>query len=152
MKMKVWIRCSSFGEFLKIPKVWEIMVNILAYISSKNWFTALIRWDPIWFSPLSSKGPRAKHFLERSEYIKLIAPNGTFGLGGPIRLFFGNIFMSNFQVQFGKLNQQSYISSLPYQNSKRVLKCKNKRGKKSPKSKKQTKCLWAMGNGAGYHT
>lgn len=148
--MKVWIRSSSFKEFLQIPKVWEILINFSEYNFLKNWFIALIRWVLIWFFSLSSKGPRAKHFLERSEYIKLIAPNGAFGFWGPIRLVFE--IHSCQTSMFKSVNWINIVTSLPYQNPKSILKYKNKSTTKKQKPTKQ-KHLWQLWEIVwGYHT
>lgn len=108
--------------------------------SSKNELIALIRWDLVWVSSLSSKEPRAKSFLERFECIKLIAP---------IRWFILNIFMSNFQVPVDKLSQQvPFFSSLS--KFYKDIEIQEQKGKKNP-NQQINKISVSWENGAEYH-
>lgn len=116
-----------FGEFL-IPKVWEILINFFEYI----FFLRIVNYFDQMKSSLilfpSSKGPRAKHFLEKSKYIKQIAPNGAFGIfSGPFRLIFEIYSCQTSRFKLG--NWITMVTSLPYQNPQYIKMQKQRKQK-----------------------
>lgn len=85
----------------------------------------------------TSKGLRAKHFLKRSEYIKLIAPNGAFGFWGPI-----SFEIYSYQTfRFKLVNWITTVNSHFYQNPKYI--------KAKEQTEQNKKMLWQ--EDAGYH-
>lgn len=116
-----------FGEFL-IPKVWEILINFFEYI----FFLRIVNYFDQMKSSLilfpSSKGPRAKHFLEKSKYIKQIAPNGASGIfSGPFRLIFEIYSCQTSRFKLG--NWITMVTSLPYQNPQYIKMQKQRKQK-----------------------